>query len=137
MIRVLALLLCGTGAAADTVVAAHTVRPQSILTAADLVLTDATTTGGVEDPALLIGMEARVALYAGRPVRLGDVGPPASVERNQIIPLVYRTGRLSITTEGRALDRAAAGEWIRIMNVQSHTTVSAQVSSDGRAYVYP
>lgn len=138
MIRLAILMLCWGGlVSAETIVAAHTVRPQSILTAADLSVTDATVPGGVDDPDMLIGQEARVALYAGRPIRLNDVGPPALVDRNQIMPLIYMTGTLAITTEGRALDRAAAGEWIRVMNVQSHTTVTAQISADGRAYVYP
>jgi len=80
-------------------------------------------------------MEARVALYAGRPIRQGDVGPPAVVDRNQIIPLVYMRSGVMISTEGRALDRAGPGDLIRVMNLSSRSTVTARVGSDGAAYV--
>ena len=75
-------------ALADTVVAAHTLRAQTIVTAADLAFEPGEIAGGTSDPNELIGMETRVAIYAGRPVRPGDVGPPAIIERNQIIPLL-------------------------------------------------
>ena len=50
-----------------------------------------------------------MAIYAGRPVRPGDLGPPALVERNQLVPLVYQPGGLAISTEGRALGRGGGG----------------------------
>ncbi|NIR43626.1 MAG: flagella basal body P-ring formation protein FlgA, partial [Gemmatimonadetes bacterium] len=38
---------------------------------------------------------------------------------------------IEIMTEGRALQRAAVGETIRVMNLSSRTTVSGQVAPDG------
>ena len=49
-------------AVAETVVAARTIRPQTILSAADLALKPGEVAGGLENPALLIGMETRLAL---------------------------------------------------------------------------
>ena len=138
MLRVLAIALCMAGPAlADTVVAARTIRPQSILTAQDLSLDPKEVAGGVSDPALLIGMEARVALYAGRPVRLGDVGPPAIIERNQLVPMIFQRNGLRITTEGRALDRAGPGDAVRVMNMSSRSTVLGRVTADGLVIVSP
>lgn len=91
--------------------------------------------GGIDDPLLLVGMEARVAIYAGRPVRPSDVGSPAIVDRNEIIPLIFTAGGLYIATDGRALGRAGVGEVIRVMNLSSRTTVSARIKEDGAAYV--
>jgi flagella basal body P-ring formation protein FlgA len=122
-------------ALAETVVATRTIRPQEILAPADLILQPVVVPGGVSDPDLLIGQEARVALYAGRPVRAGDVGPPALVERNSLVSLIYSTSGLRISTEGRALDRAGPGEMVRVMNLASRTTVSARIGPDGAAYV--
>ena len=127
--------LAALPAAADTLVATRTIRPQEIIGPADLVLQPIEVAGAVSDPALLVGQEARVALYAGRPVRTTDVGPPAVVERNAIVPLIYNHNGLNIATEGRALDRAGPGEIIRVMNVASRTTVSARIGADGAAYV--
>ena len=136
MIRVLVLLLLLPGAAmAEIVVAARTIPAQTVIGPDAILLRDLDVPGGVADPAQLVGMEARVALYAGRPIRPGDVGMPAIVERNQIIPLIYDRGGLYIATEGRALDRAGPGDLIRIMNLASRSTVSARIGADGAAYV--
>lgn len=133
-IAVLSLVLAGQ-ATAETVVAARTIRAHTVIAASDLLLRDVIIPGGVSDPEFLIGMEARVALYAGRPIRPGDVGFPAVVERNQILPLIYNRSGLSITTDGRALDRAGPGDVIRVMNLASRSTVSARIGIDGAAYV--
>ena len=136
MIRApLLLLLLASPSVADTIVAARTLPAQTVITAEDLVTQPLDVPGAVTDPALLVGMETRVALYAGRPIQPGDVGFPAIVERNQIVAMIYRSGVLHIATEGRALDRAGPGDVIRVMNLASRTTVSARIGADGAAYV--
>ena len=106
-----------------------------MLTSDDLLLREGNTPGGLTDPADVIGLEARVALFAGRPIRQADLGIPAVVERNQIISLIYDGAGLYIKTEGRALDRAGPGELIRVMNLQSRSTVTARIDESGSAYV--
>ncbi|KJZ21151.1 flagellar basal body P-ring formation chaperone FlgA [Loktanella sp. S4079] len=136
MIRFFALFCCiGVSASADTVLAARTIPAQSTIMPEDILVNSRTIPGAVSDPAQIIGMEARVALYAGRPIREGDVGFPAVVERNQIIALHYNQHGLSITTEGRALGRAGPGDRIRVMNISSRSTVTAQIGADGAGYV--
>jgi len=136
MIRfALALILCGTFAQADIVVAARTIPAQTVLGPDDLSFRDIAAVGAISDPADAIGKEARVALFAGRPIRIEDVGEPAVVERNQIIPLIFDSNGLYIKTDGRALDRAGPGDVIRVMNLQSRNTVTATIRKDGSAYV--
>ena len=136
MIRaVFFLALLAGPAAADVVVANRTIPARSLIAAEDLAIRDQDVPGAVANPDEIIGMEARVALYANRPIRPGDVGFPAIIERNQLIPLVYQGGNLLITTDGRALDRAGAGDAIRVMNLGSRTTVTAIIGADGAAYV--
>lgn len=129
------LLLLAGQVQAEIYVAARTMRAQEVLMPEDIVLANINTTGGTNDAEELLGQELRRAIYAGHPIRPQDVRAPALVERNQIVPLLYRSGGLLITTDGRALDRAAAGEWTRIMNLSSRTTVSAQITPDGSAVV--
>ncbi|GGH39490.1 flagella basal body P-ring formation protein FlgA [Cribrihabitans marinus] len=133
MRRVCALLLClaACPAWAEIVVPARTIRAREIIAPDDLVMKSAEVPGALTDPARLVGQEARVALYAGRPIRPGDVVPPAVVDRNQPVTLVFDHGALIISTEGRALGRGAVGEVIRVMNLSSRTTVSGRVRSDG------
>lgn len=120
---------------ADTVVAARTIRAQSVLSATDLAFKDIDVAGGVNDASELVGKETRVALYAGRPIRLTDVGPPALVARNQLVQIVFQAHGLSITTEGRSLGRAGLGENVRVMNISSRTTIFGIVGPDGRVFV--
>jgi flagella basal body P-ring formation protein FlgA len=135
MIRVICLLALASPAAAETLVAARTLPAHTIIGPADLLSRDIDVPGTVDDPILLVGMETRVALYAGRPIRPGDVGFPAIVERNQIIPLVYDARGIVIATEGRSLGRAGPGDVIRVMNLTSRNTVTARIGVDGVAYV--
>lgn len=136
MIRlVLFFAVCSGVAQADIVVAVRTIRPQTVIAPEDLVMRDLVVPGAVADPELLIGMEARVALYANRPIQPGDVGFPATIDRNQLITLIYQNGTLLISTEGRALDRAGPGDVIQVMNLTSRTTVMARIGADGAAYV--
>lgn len=136
MIRLAVLAILGAvPCAADTIVAARTIRAQEIIGPTDLVVRNVDMVGGISDPNAVVGMEARVALYAGRPIRLGDIGTPSVVDRNQIIPLIYSSSGLVISTEGRALDRAGPGDTIRVMNLASRSTVSATIDASGAAYV--
>ena len=136
MKRMIAVMLLLAGqAGADTVVAARTIPAQSIIMPGDIVLNGRTVPGGIVDKEQVIGMEARVALFAGRPIRPGDIGFPAVVERNQIIPLLYQRDGLTISTEGRALGRAGPGDLIRVMNISSRSTVTARIGADGAGYV--
>ena len=136
MIRLVIILASmASTVGADTVVAARTIPAQSTIMPEDVVLNSRDIPGGVSDMNDIIGMEARVALFAGRPIRPGDIGFPAVVERNQLIPLLYEQNGLLITTEGRALGRAGPGDRIRVMNISSRSTVTAQIGADGVAYV--
>ncbi len=136
MIRscLLVCLLAGP-AAAESVVAARTIPPHTVIGPDDLLLREIVVPGAVENMAEIVGLESRVALYAGRPIRPGDLGYPAVVDRNQIIPLIYQGVGVVISTEGRAMDRAGPGDLIRVMNMTSRATVTARIGIDGAAYV--
>lgn len=116
---------------AQTLVASRTIRAQSVIALEDVALVAEETPGALAHPGEAVGQEARVVLYAGRPIRPGDIGPPAVIERNQLVALRYRAGGLAIAAEGRALGRAGVGEVLRVMNIDSRTTVSGRVAPDG------
>lgn len=120
---------------ADTIVAARTIRAQTILAPSDLTVIQGDVAGALISPAEAIGLEARVVLYSGRPIMAGDVGPAAIIERNQIVKLVYEIGTLSISADARALARAGPGDLLRVMNLTSKSTVSGIVAPDGSVYV--
>ncbi|MGR3761346.1 flagellar basal body P-ring formation chaperone FlgA [Roseobacteraceae bacterium NS-SX3] len=123
-------------AAAEILVPVRTIRPKEILTEHDLTIKDVSILGAISDSAEVVGMEARVALYPGRPVRPGDIGPPAIVDRNDLVTLIFRQGGLTIAAEGRSLGRGSEGEAIRVMNLASRTTVTGRIAADGSIEVH-
>lgn len=129
----LLVAICGIaqGGAAEIVVPTHTIRAQTLLTREDLTLKTGEMVGVFSKLEDVLGMEARVALYPGRPLRIGDVGPAAIIERNEIIVLEYDRNGLKISTEGRALMRGAVGERIKVMNLASRNTLMGKVQSGG------
>ena len=136
MWRLFFLMLPGM-AMADSVVATRTIRAQSVVQADDLTLVAAAIPNALVDLADAIGRETRVSIYAGRPILASDLGAPAVVDRNQIVPLVYQSGALAILTEGRALARGGVGDVIRVMNLASRSTVSGRIATDGTVPVGP
>lgn len=128
-------LLCATPLGAETLIATRTIPARSLITAQDVALVTGDTAGALRDPQAAIGMETRQALYPNRPITQADIGPPAIIARNQIVPLRFRVNGLTILTEGRALDRGAAGEVVRIMNLASRNVVTARITPDAIAEV--
>lgn len=130
------ILSCfGASLSAETVVPTRTIRAHELINPADLKLRPIDVAGSFSKIEAVSGLEARVALYPGRPVKRSDVGPPAIVQRNQLIPLVYKQAGLVIRTEGRVLDRAGVGDWVRVMNMSSRATVMGRVQADGSVSV--
>lgn len=127
----LSLLFCAQSAWAEMVVPTRTIRPNAIISELDVTLAAAEFSNGFGRLGDVIGQEARVALYAGQPIRLDDIGPPALVIRNQMVSVSFSGQGLEIVTEGRAMERGAIGDRIRIMNLASRATVFGQVQDDG------
>lgn len=128
-------LMPATYALAEITVPIRTIRANDVIAAKDLVVKPANMPGVFEDPRNVIGQEARVALYAGRPIRFDDIGPPAIVNRNQIVALFFSQGGLMISTEGRALARGGIGDRIRVMNLSSRSTLFGLIQPDGTVQI--
>ena len=129
--------LLPASAMADSVVATRTIRAQSVIAAQDVAMVPADITGALTATEAAVGLEAKVTLFAGRPVRAADLAAPALIQRNQVVPLVYQVAGLTIRTDGRALERGGAGAVIKVMNLASHLTVQGAISADGSVRVDP
>mgnify|MGYP005990096261 CR=1 FL=1 len=128
-------LVLASAAMAETVVTTRTIRAFEIIPPEAIRLDPAVVPGAYTDPSAVIGQEARVAIYPGRAVMEGSIGEPALIDRNQIVELVFSRNGLRIVTEGRALDRASAGERVRVMNLSSRTTLFGTVTDNGQVTV--
>lgn len=128
-------LLCPMAALSEVVVPTRTIRANSIVSPTDVALKDLQNDNGFFHLGDVIGQEARTTLYAGRPILVDDIGPPAIVARNQVVLLVFSSKGLIITTEGRSLQRGSVGDRIRIMNLSSRATLFGHVQQDGTVRV--
>lgn len=135
MWRLMFLLSLAAPVSAESLVATRTIRARTLIASEDLTLVSAELAGALTSPDQAVGLETRVAIYAGKPVRPGDLGPPTLVERNQLVTLVYLSGGLAISTEGRALSRGSEGDEVRVMNPGSRNTVTGRIGPDGAVYV--
>ncbi|TVP72009.1 MAG: flagella basal body P-ring formation protein FlgA [Rhodobacteraceae bacterium] len=136
LLIVLALWPSVLFAQAESLVATRLIRANEVISVGDVTFAAPAVTGAAQDPVAVIGLETRVAIYPGRPVRLSDLGPAAVIERNEVVRMVYRSNGLTILSEGRALSRAGLGDQISVMNLASRQTVQATVSASGLVEVH-
>lgn len=129
------LMLSPGVAVADSLVAARVIHAKAVILPEDVTMVAADIPNALTGVDQALGQEARITIFPGRPVHSADIGPSAVVERNQMVPLAYQVGALTILTEGRALERAATGQVIPVMNLTSRTTVMGQIGPDGVARV--
>lgn len=135
---VLVALALPVPALGEVLLAARTLRAGVAIEAHDLAIgTMPAPPGAAIQPDEVIGMEPRVTLYAGRPIPVSALAPPAMIERNQLVTLRFSRAGLEIHAEGRALARGAEGEVVRVMNLASRSIVTGRVSAPGLVIVHP
>jgi flagella basal body P-ring formation protein FlgA len=136
-ILLLALLMASTPTAplrSETLVAVTTIRGATAIAAADLAILPEVTPGALSDPGQAIGMEARVNLYPGRPIRAADLRPAAVIERNEIVTLRFNARGLSHCDGGsRARPRGRGGTVARDQPVLACHRGGAGAGSGRRA----
>ncbi|MCV2867058.1 flagellar basal body P-ring formation chaperone FlgA [Defluviimonas sp. WL0002] len=129
----LAIMFAAQPGLAETAIAARTIPARAMISADDVISTPDSVPGGAKtDDA--IGQEARVTMFRGQPVLIANLVTPALVQRNQPVRLHYRSGGLTISAEGRSLDRAALGETVRALT-SSRSIVTGQVLRDGSVQI--
>ncbi|NWG46409.1 MAG: flagellar basal body P-ring formation protein FlgA [Alphaproteobacteria bacterium] len=89
----------------------------------------------VTNLAAVAGKEVRRPLRAGQPIRSSDVMEPLVVSKGQIVSLVFEAPGLRLTDRGRALEDAAAGEPVRVMNMTSNRVITGFTTAAGEVLV--
>lgn len=83
----------------------------------------------------VIGQALRRPAAADQPLLLADLAQPVAVERGQTVTMVFEVPGMVLTAQGRAMDSAARGATVAVMNLASRTVVEAQVVAAGRVRV--
>ena len=114
--------------AAEELLAARNIRAGAVITAADIA--NPNDRDAMRRAIGIIGMEAGRTFYRGQPLVENDLRKPTLVERNAIVHMEYNNGPMTISAEGRALDKGAIGDRIRVMNLASKRVVTATVTGN-------
>lgn len=117
----------------EVAVLARPVQRGEILTANDFVYEKRSPNmgrGAIEADAAK-GLEAVRPLSPGSIVRVSDVITPRLVRRGEPVLIAYKVGALTITTQGRALASAGAGEPVRVVTTSTQRTLDGFVAGNG------
>ena len=93
--------------------------------------------GAPRDAAAVIGMAAKRPLRAGAAVALADVSAPLVIHKDEVVSVTYSTGGISLTLEAKALQGAAAGDTLNVVNPASKRTIQTIAIGPGQAVVGP
>jgi len=91
----------------------------------------------ITDEADLIGKTPRRRLSVNQPLRERDVHRPRLVEKGSIVRIVLQTSRMTLSTQGKALDEGARGDIIRVANTRSHKIIEGVVTAPDTVDVSP
>ena len=83
---------------ADVIVSNRTLRAGDVLTFEMVRVVSGSEANGFDNIQDVVGQEAKVALYANRPILFDQLGPPALIERNQIVQIRFAGSQLMINT---------------------------------------
>ncbi|MGK2739289.1 flagellar basal body P-ring formation chaperone FlgA [Tepidicaulis sp. LMO-SS28] len=89
----------------------------------------------ITDAGRLVGKTPRNSLRPGRPVRMSDIEEPVLVPKNALVTVSFKTGKMTLTTRGTAMQSGAMGEVIGVLNGRSRRIVQATVTGPGHAEV--
>jgi flagella basal body P-ring formation protein FlgA len=121
-------------------VLARSVAPGEVIQQADLdwmaIRIDRVAGNAVSDPKQLVGMTARRPLRANQMLRMSDIAMAPSIHRGSMITLMVQTENMTLTAQGRALEDAAIGQPIRVINTMSNKTLTGVVK-DATTVVIP
>ena len=112
-------------------VLARSVAPGEVVQLSDLdwmaIRIDRVAANAVTDPKQLVGMTARRPLRANQMLRLSDIAMAPTIHRGSMVTLLVQTENMTLTAQGRALEDAALGQPIRVVNTMSNKTLTGVV----------
>lgn len=89
------------------------------------------------DAEQLIGLTPRRAAMAGKPLQASDLEAPVMVKKGQTVTLQLKSGSLSLSLQGKAMQNGAEGDTVRVLNTASNQVVEGTVSGFQKIDVRP
>ena len=121
-------------------VLARAVAPGEVIQLADLdwmaIRIDRVSANAATDPKQLVGMTARRPLRANQMLRINDIAMAPTIHRGSMVTLMVQTENMTLTAQGRAIEDAAVGQPIRVINTMSNKPLTGIVK-DATTVVIP
>lgn len=89
----------------------------------------------IRNKSQLIGMTPKRGLTPKIPLRLSDLSRPEIVNRGKIVSIIFKSGKISLTAIGKAIESGGRGDVIRVMNSKSHKTIDAVITGPAQVQV--
>jgi len=83
----------------------------------------------------VVGQQLRRPISTELAFMSADLGAPTLIARNEVVLMVVDAPGLSLTAQGRAMEPAARGATIPVMNLASRSIVEAQAIGPGRVRI--
>lgn len=77
----------------------------------------------------LIGYTPRRAVLVGTPLKEQELVAPRLINRGERVTINLKSGPISLTAAGKALEVGAKGDLIRVVNLTSNRTIEARVTA--------
>jgi flagella basal body P-ring formation protein FlgA len=91
--------------------------------------------GQAQQMSQVVGQELRRPMGTEQGFALVDLGPPSVVLKNALVTLMLESPGISLTVQGRALEAAARGGNVPVMNLVSRNVVEGVAVGPGRVRV--
>lgn len=92
--------------------------------------------GGLAMPEDLIGKQLRRPARQGMMLRPSDVAAPQVISRSELVTIFYQQGPMRLTIKGQALNDAALGEAVTVLNPMSKKTIQGIASDYGTVEMF-
>ncbi len=79
----------------------------------------------------IVGMQLKRPTRSGMMLRPSDITKPETVKRSAMVTIYYKKGPLTLTANGQALNSAATGEMVSVLNVKSKNIVQGIATYSG------
>ncbi|WP_417516991.1 flagellar basal body P-ring formation chaperone FlgA [Minwuia sp.] len=89
----------------------------------------------IQDIGELIGMAPKRNIALNRPIRQNDLRRPVMVGKGDIVTMLFRSGGMTLTASGRAIEDGGRNAIIRVINERSRMTVEGRIDAPGRVIV--
>ncbi len=88
-------------------------------------------TAGIPSMDQLVGKQLERQSRSGLLLKASDVGDPQVVERNSMVTVYLRSGPMTLTVKGQALNNASEGQLVQVLNPNSRKILHGVAMANG------